>query len=262
MTTREIADALNKNKWYEKKDKTIIDPFQIHGRTRNYSNIFKQDGSTISLLEYLPNKALPDKACKTHGGKKPSERKRDIEIKDITSVERKLMDEKHFKNAGEVDNIIPVNRCGLYCIRIPDINKLPTPFNNILKERGHNIIYIGIASCCLNKRFLNQELRANGHGTFFRSIGAILGYKPPKGSLIEKCNKRNYRFSKDDNAKIIKWINQNLKVNWIEFGGDFDLIETMLIQKYRPLINLAKNPSPLQILSDLRADCVRIANSF
>src|SRR6476620_9682877 len=126
MTTREIADALNKNKWYVKKDKSIIDPFQIHGRTRNYSKIFKQDGSTISLLEYLPNKALTiTKPVKPREVKKPSERKPDIEIKDIASVERKLMDEKQFKNAGEVDNIIPINRCGLYCIRIPDINKLP-----------------------------------------------------------------------------------------------------------------------------------------
>ncbi|MCS2966502.1 winged helix-turn-helix domain-containing protein [Bacteroides ovatus] len=34
MTTTEIANALNENKWYLKKDKSEITPFQIHGRTK------------------------------------------------------------------------------------------------------------------------------------------------------------------------------------------------------------------------------------
>lgn len=263
MTTREIADALNKNKWYEKKDRSIIDPFQIHGRTKNYPHMFEQNGSTISLAGHVPIKqssivkTLKPKQETKHVGERL-----DIGITDISSIERDLMNEKCFKNAGEIDDIVPVGHCGLYCIRIRNINNLLKPFKKVLNDRGHNIIYIGIATGCLNKRFLNQELRANGHGTFFRSIGAVLGYKPPKSSLVDKSNKRNYRFSKDDNEKIIEWINQNLTVNWVEFSGDFDQIETKLVQKYRPLINLAKNPSALQILSDLRAECVRIANSI
>src|SRR5690606_32117770 len=151
---------------------------------------------------------------------------------------------------------------GLYCIRIADINNLPNPFNTFLADRKHNIIYIGIATESLNRRFLNQELRANGHGTFFRSLGAVLGHRPPKGSLTTKKNKRNYKFASADEQKIIKWINDNLKVNWVDFSGDFEKIETQLINKYRPLINLAKNPSALQLLSDLRKECVQIANEL
>src|SRR5690606_10717004 len=127
----------------------------------------------------------------------------------------------NFKSAGSIDNLVPHNS-GLYCIRISDINKLPKPFNTFLADRQHNIIYIGIATESLNKRFLNQELRANGHGTFFRSIGAVLGHRPPKGSLTTKSNKRNYKFLPADEQKIIKWINENLLVNWIEFSGDFE----------------------------------------
>lgn len=112
----------------------------------------------------------------------------------------------------------------------------------------------------MNRRFLNQELRANGHGTFFRSIGAVLGHRPPKGSLTTKANKRNYKFSPTDEKKIIKWINDNLHVNWVDFSGDFVTLETELIIKHRPLINLAKNPSALKELSDLRKICVQIAN--
>lgn len=49
MTTQQIADELNKNGWYQKKDGSTIQAFQIHGRTRNYANIFNRDGSTVSI---------------------------------------------------------------------------------------------------------------------------------------------------------------------------------------------------------------------
>lgn len=180
---------------------------------------------------------------------------------DTSQLDKILMNEKDFKSAGSIDNLVS-NNSGLYCIRISDINKLPKPFNTFLADRQHNIIYIGIATESLRKRFLNQELRANGHGTFFRSIGAVLGHRPPKGSLTTKANKRNYKFTPSDEQKIIKWINDNLQVNWVEFSGDFESLETGLITKYRPLINLAKNPSALQLLSDLRKECVQIANEL
>jgi hypothetical protein len=180
---------------------------------------------------------------------------------DTSQLDKILMNEKNFKSADNIDNLVP-NNSGLYCIRISDINKLPKPFSNFLADRLHNIIYIGIATESLKKRFLNQELRANGHGTFFRSLGAVLGHRPPKGSLTTKANKRNYKFSPTDEQKIIKWINDNLQVNWVEFSGDFESLETRLITKYRPLINLAKNPSALQLLSDLRKECVQLANEL
>ena len=49
MTTTEIAKELNSNKWYEKRDGSDITPFQIHGRTKNYPQLFDRDGSTVTL---------------------------------------------------------------------------------------------------------------------------------------------------------------------------------------------------------------------
>lgn len=51
MTTIEIANELNEKKYYEKRDKSIITPYQIHGRTKNYTNIFNRNGSTVSLIK-------------------------------------------------------------------------------------------------------------------------------------------------------------------------------------------------------------------
>lgn len=201
--------------------------------------------------------ALPKEINRTTQVRKAIE----VSTNDTLQFERSLMDEKNFVSAGSIDKLVP-HCSGLYCIRIIDINKLPKPFNAFLADRQHDIIYIGIATESLNRRFLNQELRAKGHGTFFRSIGALLGYRPLRGSLTLKKNKRNYQFSFSDEQKIIKWINDHLKVSWIEFVGDFGALETELINKYKPLVNLAKNPLALRELSDMRKICVQIANEL
>jgi len=172
-----------------------------------------------------------------------------------------LFDNSNFKNAGVIDNQVP-DKPGIYCMKIINPNNLPIPFREHLIGRNHDIIYIGIASKSLRRRFLNQELRAKGHGTFFRSIGAILNYRPLKGSLIGKSNSRNFKFSSKDEVEIIKWINNNLKVNWIEVDGNFNEIETNLILKHLPLTNLSKNPMALAELSGLRSECVKIANTL
>jgi hypothetical protein len=176
------------------------------------------------------------------------------------SIEAALMNDSNMISAGLIDCKVP-DESGFYCIKIRDINTLPTIFSAELKSRESNVIYIGLASNSLKTRFLNQELRAKGHGTFFRSLGAILGYRPKEGSLNEKKNKRNYSFSQVDEQLIIDWINKNLMVNWVCCGSDFDVLETLLIKKYTPLMNLAKNPLRLKTLTELRSVCVNIANA-
>ena len=36
MTTKEIAEKLNENKWYRKADGSLITPYQIYGRAKGY----------------------------------------------------------------------------------------------------------------------------------------------------------------------------------------------------------------------------------
>jgi len=65
MTAGEIAAELNNNRWYSKKDNTKIQPFQIHGRTRNYPNIFERDGPVISLTKTSNNRLKKTKEVKS-----------------------------------------------------------------------------------------------------------------------------------------------------------------------------------------------------
>ena len=49
MTTRELADEVNRRGRYLKKDGSEVTPYQVHGRTRQYSHMFERDGSRVRL---------------------------------------------------------------------------------------------------------------------------------------------------------------------------------------------------------------------
>lgn len=251
MTAPQIAEVLNQKNWYFREDRAAIKSSQIGARVKNYPHLFLKNGNLISLKSKtgVIKVNIPVTKYKTS----------------ITNIIAKpslaikvLMNEKNFKQVSSIDNSV-ADLPGLYCIRITNPEALIPSFGNVLKERGHNIIYIGIASKSLKKRFLGQELRAKGHGTFFRSLGAVLGYVPPKGSLIGKRNQNNYKFSQKDEVKIIDWINSNLKVNWVPAEEELNSIEADLIQKYLPLLNIAGNPGALIELTELRNKCKVIA---
>lgn len=59
MTTREIAQELNKRELYSKKDGSKISDYQVHGRTKNYPSLFFRDGSRVGLQEWNRHAAPP-----------------------------------------------------------------------------------------------------------------------------------------------------------------------------------------------------------
>lgn len=146
---------------------------------------------------------------------------------------------------------------GFYCIRLRENSILPLRYHQYI--RTNRLLYIGKAEKqTLYKRFLNQELKARGHGTFFRSIGAVLGYRPEKGSLSNKQNKNNYTFKQTDKKDIIKWLDENVEVNWIIHNGDF-FEENILIKEHLPLLNSQYNPKKLRELDEDKTECRTIA---
>lgn len=178
------------------------------------------------------------------------------------SIEQ-LMDSSKFRSVKQLDTLDIPNMPGIYVIKIKDINKLPQVFSKVLYERKHNILYIGISEDSLKKRLWGNELHSKGHGTFFRSLGAVLGYLPEIGSLKGKggANRYNYKFSEHDSKEIMGWIEENLEVNFIAHSDNLEETEKSLIAKYLPLLNLKKNPVKLEELDRLRRKCVAVFNS-
>jgi len=73
MSIQEIADELNAKGWYQRKDGTKLQGVHIHGRTRNYKDIFIRKGTTVSLFgelnNELPKPATSVKTAKAKSGK-------------------------------------------------------------------------------------------------------------------------------------------------------------------------------------------------
>ncbi|WP_458040931.1 MULTISPECIES: GIY-YIG nuclease family protein [Bacteria] len=261
LKSNEIAEHINTRGLYDKRDGSPVQPDQVRARARKCSHLFAQATGTIGLTQWggspLAQLTLPKPSNKVAASRATVVRT--LPRADPSKLDAALLDPTSFQAAGNIDLEVP-DRPGFYAIRVGDKSALPELFKILSESRDHDLIYIGIASQSLSRRFVGQELRGRGHGTFFRSIGALLGYRPPTGSLIGKGNTRNYRFAPADNQAIVDWINANLLVNWVEFSGAHAVEELKLIRKHLPLLNLQGNPAALPQLKELRAECVRLAN--
>ncbi|MBR9833501.1 hypothetical protein GYB57_15260 [bacterium] len=252
MRPVELADEINRTKLYTKGDGSPVKSSQIGARVKNYPYLFTKENGFIRLKSRTGIKKVPIM-------------RKDSKVKAVQKLEpslalKVLMNEKNFKSAADIDSRVP-DEPGVYCIRLAKGAVLPETFQSKLEERNHNIIYIGIASKSLKKRFLGQELRSKGHGTFFRSIGAVLGFLPDCGSLKGKANQNNYKFNNQNTHEIIEWINENLLVNWIAADSELLKQEDNLIKMHLPLLNIQGNPLALDELRVLREKCKLVGRS-
>lgn len=176
----------------------------------------------------------------------------------MTRIDNDLVNDASFCSARDLGPDVPSSP-GVYAIRLRMGSSLPEPFHEHLVNRATRLIYIGKATS-LKRRMLGNELRGRGHGTFFRSLGAVLGYRPQAGSLVALANKNNYRYEQADSDSVIEWINTNLEVSWSALPlADVPATERALIWKHTPLLNLAGNPRALSELRALRLQSRQIA---
>lgn len=170
-----------------------------------------------------------------------------------------FMDYNNFKRVNSLSKESIPTSTGLYAICIDDENYLPNPFSNEIKKRNHKLLYIGISKDSLRIRLWESELHCHKPATFFRSMGAILGFTPEPGSL--RSNSRNYKFSKENQLFIEQWMADHLLVNFVSADSNLEDIEKQLIVNYKPIINLRDNPYKMHELENLRNKCVSIGKA-
>lgn len=156
--------------------------------------------------------------------------------------------------AQEAEIVVP-GAPGIYAIFVDDADLLPLPFGDLLRNRASRLLYLGIASSSLKQRLVDQDLRHKQPSTFFRGLGAVLGFVPPRGSLLGRRNQKNYRFSRADTASIIGWINTHLSIGWLVTDSSLATTEAEAIRAYRPLFNTTHNPERSPELAALRRLC-------
>lgn len=252
MSPAEIAEHINRHGLYSRRDGSPLPANQVSARIRRYPALFSSTPSGIKMNN------LPATAVGTSPITSSTENTAPT-LQSRTSPEAvasRLLARDAFRSAADIDDEVP-ELPGLYAIRIKDANYLPSPYREAAAARGTDLLYLGQATRrTLRHRFVGNELRGKGHGTFFRSIGAVLGYRPPVGSLIGKANTRNYRFSAADTDAIVDWINRHLEVSWVTLDvDDIPRTEVALIRVHRPLLNLRDNPAALSELLVLRHAC-------
>ena len=125
MTTTEIADELNRNNWYQKKDGSEITAFQIHGRTRTYSNLFNRNGTTVSLV----------KQSKTEKSIRPPKWHRDeiiLALQLYHRIEAREMDSKNPKiiEVSEILNKLPIHKSRKEHFKFRNPNGVSMKLNN------------------------------------------------------------------------------------------------------------------------------------
>lgn len=151
------------------------------------------------------------------------------------------------------------DRTGFYAIFIDDASALPSPFCDVLRQRRTDLLYVGIAPTSFRTRLFKQDLRQQGHSTFFRSLGAVRGYRPAPGSLATAKNKQNYVFPPDDKEALRRWAERHLSVRLVQQVSPAPADEQRAIAELCPLLNLRHNPQKLRELELLRSECRRIA---
>lgn len=256
MSPAEIAEHINRRGLYSRRDGSPLPANQVSARIRRYPALFSSTPSGIKLnnlpatsVETSPiPSSTEDTAPTLQSGTGPD------------AVASRLLARDAFRSAADIDGEVP-ELPGLYAIRIKDANYLPSPYREAAAARGTDLLYLGQATRrTLRHRLVRNELRGKGHGTFFRSIGAVLEYRPPAGSLIGTANTRNYRFSAADTDAIVDWINRHLEVSWVTLDvDDIPQTEVALIRAQLPLLNLRDNPAALFELLVLRHACSVIA---
>lgn len=172
-------------------------------------------------------------------------------------IEQELFAASNFRQYIELDSST-LDKTGFYCLKLKKYSKLPDRYQLILDKRKYKYLYIGKAEGQTLRDRLGQEIEHKSPGTFFRSIGCVLGYLPIKGHLKGRSNQNNYKFSAPDTSEIVKWLISNVEISIVEYSGSFE-IEKEFIKKYCPLLNDTHNPMKLQELKDDKDKCRRIA---
>lgn len=249
LTMPELAAEINADGLYFRTDSQPIAPRQVGARVRRHTDLFCWTGDVVGLTAWADEHPLPSESADVRTGSV-----------DVDAAQHALLDDAFFRAASTVDALVP-DDFGVYAIRLREGVDLPSPFGEVARDCGSSLLYIGEAGWqTLRVRLLGNELRAKGNGTFFRSLGAVLGYRPVFGSLAGRARQSNYRFSPTDQQAIIHWINGSLEVNWITLPrGETHETEKRLIGSLEPLLNLQHNARSLSELADLREVCRKLA---
>lgn len=168
-----------------------------------------------------------------------------------------------------IQELTAVNHIGIYRVFIRDYEKLCDLAPDLAKEicarkerypaLDWKLIYVGQAkgNGGLLTRF-RQEFRQEGKGTFFRSIGAVLGETPRVSQNEGEI--RNYVFEGEAKERVINFIEETMGVQYESLdNAPIIITDEPEIRVKKPILNIRHNPLPSQFVKSGRDRCRQIA---
>ncbi|WP_336775701.1 GIY-YIG nuclease family protein [Paenibacillus sp. MMO-58] len=130
---------------------------------------------------------------------------------------------------------------GLYMITAGSEDHLPECMRGLKYSRllDRLIIYIGISNKSLRARDYRQHFNGNARGSTLRkSLGSLMQLTKLRADQFPS----KYKFEKEDEAKLSRWMRDNLFLHYCASESPDD-IEKVLIRDFNPPLNLKDNNS-------------------
>lgn len=145
------------------------------------------------------------------------------------------------ENAVRAENLDALpHRKAFYIICARDKNALPETLTNLEYKtyKDYLVIYTGKTSSLKNRRHFNGTAR---NSTLRKSLGSLLNLER------EYFSDGKYKFSKRDEDFLSKWMTENLIMFYSTNVQNLSALETHLIDKFNPPLNLDQNYSHINM---------------
>lgn len=245
MTTAEIADEVNDRGNYRKGDLSPVTAFQVHGRTRNYQQLFERDGSRVRLRAVAskhPASRHPPRvpAAPT----RPSSAAAPARSSDLVEEAVAALSQSGI-SAEDAEGVAP-REPGLYAI---------SATGEGLRElglEGADVIYVGKSESSLEGRDLGQHFAVGetGRSTLRRSLSALLadelGMMPRPRNPARPADFDRYGLDEGSDRLLSEWMRRHLRLAfWAAPRGTvLKPIEVAIIGRLTPPLNLTYCVTP------------------
>ena len=264
MTTTEIADEVNRRSRYHKRDGSLVSPYQIHGRTRNYSTLFERDGSRVRLRrEAMPSSIRTTRS--SDGGEMHVATGQPQDLAGLDTLIALLTDPSLRVPASSWPDRLSIDGAGLYTWWT-DASGAADLTEGLGQVVSAGLIYAGQTGgttvggvkrlATLRSRIGRNHLGGRVRGSTFRfSLGAVL--MTPL-SLLADAPKR---LTSTSEAMLSAWMRQHLSVctGLVEDRASVIPLEQAVLTRLDPPLNLdGMQPTALRgQLSGLRQELGR-----
>jgi hypothetical protein len=243
MSTRQLAEEINRRGIYQKRDGSPISAYQIHGRTRNYADLFEQSGSQVRA------RALGERPARS-----ASDHTR-VQLDVAQPIAPVAFAPSSARIALEAGRALPIdsaevpNRPGLYAIHGAAGVWRQLGLGDPPDDRP---LYVGKAEDSLASRDLRThfETGKTGSSTLRRSVAALLASELGLEARPRNPEKpgyfSNYGIEPAGDARLTGWMRANLALaTWAAPpGGSLHEVERSVISVFKPPLNLVGVTTP------------------